>query len=290
MAETLAWIDVAGNVYSLSDYTFQTYFAEGPLPPVGIYGSLITIISHDIPLQPGVREQWIHFAANDIRFPLRIFGPNLAAQDANRRTLSEAMRPTRGQGILQHTADDGTVRQLFCRETSRLRDVVDRGPGSVKVGLIFSAADPFWYDVDWSTLTFTPSGVVTFFQTPVFPLHISTGGLSSAFTVENLGQDVAWPVWQIIGPGTNPVLTNLTTGQTLALTITLTLGQTLTVDTRPTFVNVTREDGSNQWASVGDTSALWPLIVGSNAVTLSMSGTSSASALLLQYKQRYEGV
>lgn len=290
MSESLAWIDVAGNLFSLSDYTFQSYFAEGPLPPVGIYGIPTTIVEHDVPLQPGTREQWIHLAKNDIRFPLRIFGATPQLQDQNRRVLSEAMRPTRGVGILQHTADDGVVRQLNCREVSRLRDVAERGPGSIKVGLQFTAADPFWYDVNWTTLTFTPAGAVAFFQTPFFPLHLSAGGLSSSFTVENAGQDVAWPVWQIVGPGINPTLTNLTTGQVLAATITLTAGQSLTIDTRPNFLSVTREDGSQQWATIADTSSLWPLIVGSNAITLSMSGTSTASALSLQYKQRYEGV
>lgn len=287
-SESLTWIDVDGNQFPLDDTS--TYFAEGPLPPVGQYGLPLSIVGYQVPLMPGQVEQWIQIAPNDIRFPLSIFGSNPVAMDTNIRALSEAMRPTRGVGILQHTANDGAIRQLFCRETSRFRDVALRSPTRVQVGLIFSAADPFWYDANWTVLTFVPGGVVSFFQTPFFPVHLSAGGLSSAFTIQNNGQAETWPVWMITGPGTNPQLRNTTTGETLTLNITLTSGQILTVDTRPGIINVTREDGSNQWAIVQDTSTIWPLIVGPNVISLNMTGTTNESQLQLQYKQRYEGV
>lgn len=288
MAETLAWIDVLGNVYDLSDTTM--YYAEGPLPPVGEFGLPISIVSHTVPLMPGVVEQWIQIAANDIRFPLDIFGVDQIAIDAARRVLSEAMRPTRGVGILQHTSNDGTVRQLNCRETARFRDVTVRSAGYTQFGMIFSAADPFWYDANWTALTFTPGGAVLFFQTPFFPIHLSVSGLSSAFSINNTGQAEAWPIWTITGPASNIVLTNATTGEVLTLNISLSAGQVLTVDTRPNLVNVIREDGSNQWAAVQDTSQIWAFIVGSNSVSVTMSGTTSASQVQVQYKQRYEGV
>lgn len=288
MSETLTWIDVLGNTYNLSDPTI--YFAEGPLPPVGEYGLPLTIVSHDVPLMPGVVEQWIQIAANDIRFPLNVFGPDQASIDAARRTLSEAMRPTRGVGTLQHVANDGTVRQLFCRETSRFRDVTLRSVGRLQFGLIFSAADPFWYDANWTTQVFTPSGQVNFFEVPFFPIHLSVGGLSTQFTIGNTGQAETWPIWTITGPATNISLSNNTTGETLVLTTTLLAGQILTIDTRPGVIQVIREDGSNQWATVQDTSQIWSLAVGGNTISISMSGTTSASQVQLQYKQRYEGV
>lgn len=288
MSETLVWIDVIGNTYNLSDIT--TYFAEGPLPPVGEYGLPISIISHDVPLMPGVVEQWIQVAANDIRFPLDIFGPDQPSIDAARRTLSEAMRPTRGVGILQHTANDGTVRQLFCREVSRFRDVTVRSAGYTQFGLIFSAADPFWYDANWTAQVFTPAGQVNFFEVPFFPIHLSVGGISTQFTIGNTGQAETWPIWTITGPATNISLSNNTTGEVLTLSISLLNTQVLTIDTRPGVIQVVREDGSNQWAAVQDTSEIWSLAVGSNSISISMSGTTSNSQVQIQYKQRYEGV
>ena len=288
MSETLAWIDASGVQYDLSDIT--RYYVEGPLPPTGQYGLPLQIVGYQVPLMAGQVEQYIQVNPNDIRFPLSIFANSPTAMDSNIRLLSEAMRPSRGLGILQHTANDGAVRQLYCRETSRLRDVSTRSPGRVQVGLIFSAADPYWYDSNWTVLTFTPAGAINFFQVPFFPIHLSAGGLSSAFTVQNNGQAETWPIWTITGPGTNPTLTNNTTGDVLQLNITLTGTQTLTIDTRPNNVQVVREDGSNQWSAIQDTSQLWSLAVGANNVSLSMTGTSTTSQLQLQYKQRYEGV
>jgi hypothetical protein len=285
---SVSWIDTLGVMYNLTDPS--TYYITGPLPMQGSYGLPIQIVSHTVPLLPGSREQFVQINPNDVRAPLTIFGADEPTYALNRRLISEAMRPTRGVGILQHTDDDGTVRQLYCRETSRFRDVSARGMGWCTFGLIFSAADPYWYDANWTTLQFNPAGGTNFFTSPFFPMHLSVGGISSAFTAYNAGQDTAWPIWTITGPATNPVFTNVTTNQVLTLNVTLTSAQVLTVDTRPLFISVFREDGSNQWATVSPTSQLWGLTPGSNAITISMSGTSSNSAVQLQYKQPWEGV
>lgn len=286
MAETLQWIDVAGGVWNLSDP--NTYYVEGPMSPVGEYGLPIQVISHEVPLLPGAREQWIQVKSNDIRFPMWIFGPTPQAVDANRRALSEAMRPTRGVGTLRHVAEDGTTLDLYCRETSRMRDVAARTPGGIKVGVVFSAANPFWHDVNFTTILFAPAGVVSFF--PILPLHLSASGASSSFSIQNVGQDFAYPIWTLTGPATNPIFTNSTTNQTLSLNITLTAGQILTIDTRPSQLAVYREDGSNQWAAVSDLSALWGFAVGGNNCSLSVTSPGSGTQIQLQYKQRYEGV
>jgi phage-related protein len=100
----------------------------------------------------------------------------------------------------------------------------------------------------------------------------------------------AWPLWTIVGPAVNPTLTNNTTGKSIALTISLTVGQSLTIDTRPGFKTITRENGSNQFSAASPASSLWSLARGLNTITLSVTGSSGASQLQLQYKQRYEGV
>lgn len=286
--EMFTWIDPAGVAYPLNDP--GTYFVPGPLPAQGQYGVPLAMVDHQIPLLPGRREQYIQIDANDVRMPLLIHGDTTQILDAQIRTLSEAMRPTRGRGVLQHQSNDGTVRQLFCREVGRLRDVQMRSPGWAQVGLQFYAADPFWYDFDYTTVATVPAGVATFFQNPFFPIHLSASSSSNAFTIFNNGQDVAWPIWTITGPGTNFVLTNTSTGQALTAGIALTAGQAITIDTRPDKLTVTREDGSNQWATITPASLLWSLAVGSNAITIAITGGGVGTSVQLQYKQRYEGV
>jgi phage-related protein len=131
---------------------------------------------------------------------------------------------------------------------------------------------------------------VTFLSSPFLGPHISSSGIASSFSVFNSGDVEAWPIWTITGPGNTITLTNTTTGKALVLSITLTGGQVLTIDTRPGHKTVTREDGSNQFATVSSTSSLWELVTGNNAVTLAISETTTASGLQLQYKQRYFGV
>jgi len=105
-----------------------------------------------------------------------------------------------------------------------------------------------------------------------------------------MGDVECWPKWIITGPGTNPILTNVTTGEILTLTITLTGGQILTIDTNPSSLSITREDASVHWDAVSSSSTLWSLAAGHNDITLVMSGTTSASQLQLLYRQRWESL
>lgn len=285
--ESLQWIDPSGVVYNLSDD--QPYYTPDP-GMTGQYGLPLTVVTHQVPGQAGDIEQYIQINPNDVRFPLSIQADTWDVLEQARRTLLEATRPTRGVGILRHTANDGIVRDLFCKETDRMRNVAKRTPGLLLVGMVFRAADPYWYDKDFTNMLLTPGGVVNFFQNPFLPIHLSAGGLSGGFTPENIGQADAYPKWTITGPGINPVLTNVTTGMVLTLTITLTAGQVLTIDTNPDTLGVTRDNGSDQWGAVNSLSAMWPLVVGANAVTLGMTGTTSASSLELSWKNKWEGV
>lgn len=56
------------------------------------------------------------------------------------------------------------------------------------------------------------------------------GGTGGPTTVTVVGIDYAEPVWKVVGPATNPTLTNTTTGQSLKWTGTVPGGQTLVID------------------------------------------------------------
>lgn len=285
--ETVTWIDPDGNQFPLTDQ--NPYYIPAP-GLSGAYGLPMTMVSSVVPGFPGDREEYVQVNPGDVRLPLYVFGDDEAAVDNARRVILEATRPQRGYGILRHVANDGVTRDLFCREMGRLRDIVGRSPGLLRTSLMFRAADPYWYDTDFTIITLSPSGLLNFFGSPFLPIKLSAGGISSGFTVQNQGQADTWPQWVITGPGTNPVLTNSTTGEVLTIAITLTAGQVLTIDTNPDVLSVTREDGSNQWATISSASVLWALKTGANAIALAMTGTTTASSLQLMYKNRWEGV
>ncbi len=285
--ETVEWIDTDGTAWDLTDV--NGYYM--PYPGLqGQYGVPTSVVSYVVPGQPGDRVQYLQVAPNDLRALVRIYGEDWVALDQARRALAEAMRPSRGAGVLRHTAHDGATRDLYCLEVSRLRDVSRQTPSEIWVGLQFRAADPYWYDKDATVVSLSPSAASEFFDAPFLPLKLTSGGVSSNFSIINDGQADTWPIFIITGPGTDPTLTNTTTGEQLDITLTLSAGQILTINTDPSVASVLREDGSDQWATVSNTSSLWPLVTGTNVITLEMGGTSGASSLQVQYKRRWEGV
>ncbi len=287
--ETLTWIAVDGVQTPLDG-------SAGYLALVGrqgFYAPPISLIANQIPLQPGVREKYVQTLPNIVRVPMLIQPTTEAVLAANRRALKWAMNPRRGVGTLRSQAADGVTRDLFCRliagfegnESEQLR-----GPGWAEIDGEFQASDPYWYDAVAKTQVFTAGAPTLFFTNPFLPLNLSSSGILSGFTISNDGDVECWPVWTITGPGSAITLANATTGESLTSSIGLSAGQVLTIDTRPGVKTVTREDGSNQFATISATSSLWALAVGPNNISLSMSGSTTASSLQLSYKQRYEGV
>lgn len=289
MPEKLSWIDPIGTETPLNGET--NYLAL--VGRQNFYAPPLAIISQQVPMQPGVRDKYVQIGAGDLKLPVLVKANDEATLAMVRRALVYAMNPLRGSGILRNTAPDGSVRDVTCKYVAGLEgdeSVDNRQPGHFFAPLEFEAADPFWYDRDFTSLSFSTGAAVAFLSSPFLGPHISSSGIASSFSVYNGGDVEAWPIWTITGPGNTITLANSTTGKSLALSISLSGGQVLTIDTRPGKKTVKREDGSNQFSTVSSTSSLWELATGNNAISLSISGTTTASGLQLQYKQRYFGV
>lgn len=289
MPETITWIDPLNNQYPLNGETFY-YWVEGS---AGLYAPPTDIVIQDVPLQPGGRFKHVDVGVRPVRLPVLVSAADEAALDAARRTLRTAMNPQYGAGTLRHMSNDGLTRDLTCYVASGMEgddSAGRRGPGWLLYDLRLLSLEPYWQDVNYVSQVFTNGAAVAFLGNPFLPIKLSSSGILTSFTLPNEGDVEAWPLWTITGPATNPTLTNTTTGKSLALTITLLAGQVLTIDTRPGIKSITRENGSNQFSTSSATSSLWPLIRGSNSVTIAVTGLTSASQVLVQYKRRYEGV
>jgi hypothetical protein len=298
MGESLQWIDPSGAVTAMDSDTFIAANRSGVLALVGrsgFFGVPSNLIVDPIPQQPGAREKYVQVNLNEVFVPVVVMAPSESELAQLRRTLKKSLNPSRGLGILRSTAADGVTRDLNCRCVKGLEGTEDdagRGPGWFTAGLVFQAADPFWYDSSFTTLNFQMTGPMpTFLASPFIPIKLGTSGIGSSFTIDNQGDFPAWPVWSITGPGASIVMTNQTTGDVLTLTITLADStQVLTIDTRPGKKTVKRENASNQFAAVDPLSTLWALQRGINLISVAMTGTTSASQIQLQYKQAYDGV
>lgn len=292
MAETVTWIDPGGTSWPLDGSGAYLAIWDSSNGRKGAFAPNTQVIEQEVPLQPGARLRQVKTLSRAVEVPIIIRASSESIFATARRALRYAMNPNRGAGTLQIAAADGSTRQMTCYcESGFEGDESEqyRGPGFAMLPLSFRALDPYWYDAQSTLLTYTAGGATTFFQTPFLPVHLSASGISNSFTVYNSGDVSCWPIWTITGPGTNPTLSNNTTGKSIAMTVTLTAGQTITIDTRPGYKTVLREDGTAHYAYLSFTSSLWPLVTGTNGVSLSMTGTTSASQLQLQYKQAYEG-
>lgn len=100
-------------------------------------------------------------------------------------------------------------------------------------------------------------------------------------TVVNAGDSRSWPVVTIRGPVARPSLSLVGTGLALTLNATLAYDQSVTVDTRPGFRTVTRQDGASLAGDLrGAALADFSLPPGSTTIHYSgtdLSGQSSAT-------------
>lgn len=207
---------------------------------------------------------------------------------------SSRVNVLRGAGYLRHTRVDGiTKRLLYCEYDDGLG--VQQGQGIWRKGvqqavLQFYAADPFWYDESLTTVTFTSGTALAAF----FPIPNATTGsfitltaseVFASTTVDNEGDAPVFPVWTIAGPASSIALRNTTTGKSIAFSgLSLTAGQTLTVDTRPGSTEIT-VGGSSVASYLTDASELWPLELGDNVVSVELAGTlAGTTAASLSYR------
>lgn len=251
-----------------------------------------------LPYAPGVALRRVETAAGIVEVPLR-------AERSTQALLETLLDDLRGWVLpgternntpstvkLQVTGAGGAVREI---EGVATLDRGDDGAGWTKWQLYILTlfcADPYWRDASASTFTFTSgTGVRTWW--PLYDLDLTPSAVYAEQTITLGGHVEAWPIWTITGPGSDPTLTNLTTGEVLALEgLTLLAGDVVTVDTSErgeTAKTITNQNDANLWPYASPTSQLWPLGVGANDVRVQLANTSGASSVALDYRRRWAG-
>jgi hypothetical protein len=241
---------------------------------------------------PGTTLQAIQADQREVSLGLQVEGATVAEFRARWRALIRAMRPMAGDGVLAVADESGTRRSLACRYVSGLEgDAEAEFPGRIgRAVLKLVAFDPWFYG-DEQEVSFSLGAPTSFFTPGVgFPLTLSSSSVQGSFAIDLSDSDSPTPVtWTITGPGTALTLTNVTTGQVITVTATLTSGQTMIIDTRPGYQSVRRGDGTNLMGSVTSDPALWSLIEDQNEITASMTGATAASRIEASFQPRYAG-
>lgn len=251
-------------------------------------------IENRAPNIPGTILQNVTIDTLDFPLPILVTGDGPAQLHQRLRQLVYWLDPRRGDIALQVTAPDGVTRRITCRVRSVdvPEDGRNRGHDWQNVVTELHAADPYWYAEDAETATYS-----TDFDTPAaflnpagfFPLSIASSVLFAAPTIDNDGDTESWPTWRIVGPGTNPSLRNITTGEAMVFTRTLAAGDTILVELSRESVIVTDSLGTRLYSVMANTSKPWPIRPGINRVQIGMDQATDASSITLEYLPRFIG-
>lgn len=243
----------------------------------------------EVPGQDGTRWRSTRFKPHEFTLKCAVVGASEGALRTAVRSLVSTMNPKRGEGTITVASPLGDTRQIRCRvvEGLGLDEQEDLSSPWMQMCVItFHAFDPLWEDVSDTSATYQITAAPLFF--PILPVRLTSSQIVADATIVNTGDDDMWPQWTITGPASGISVRNSTTGAVFTLSTVLGTGESLYIDTRPNHKTVRRQDGTNLMADVDITTDMWPLVVGTNACRLEVSGAIvGPSTLSVSYRQRY---
>lgn len=290
----MSWITFTtsqGYVLDLDDRTALTLLSEVRGTVMSPFDVSTESLTEDL-----TRFQTVRAGKRTIELPILIRADSVAAMEAELDLMAKYLNPKKGIGLLTVTREDGSQRCLKCRYVSGLEgDYSEDAYGVVwqAATLNMQATDPYWYAVTQESESYMCEPAGRFFPAEddtdgtFFPMTLSASTMVGVKTIHNGGDGPAWPIWIINGPGSELVLRNTfsqydedseaweSVTKTLSLNIDLNESEQVVIDTRPGAKTVTKNDGTNLFSQVSETSALWPVAEGDNAIEIELNGTDS---------------
>lgn len=257
--------------------------------PIGMDGELMPPFGFQessSPLIPGSVITAVYVTPRVLAWPLIIRDMNREALLARIREMLSILNPQLGDGQLLVT-NGSNSRVLYCRYRGGISAINEsQGITTTRQVLNFFAADPFWYAPSSTELTaqqnFAP---INFF--PVLPITLATSAMTTTAALENDGDVPAYPVITILGPATNVIVTNTTTGKLVEINSSIAAGETITIDARPRTRSVRDQDGDNRFSLLTAESSMWALEIGTNNVEIEISGGDANTRVSVSYTPAY---
>jgi hypothetical protein len=252
------------------------------MPPIELWDEIV-------PLQSGSRFIGARHGTRPLVFPVFLDGPVSGRLEL--RSLARVLDPLRGLGTLRILNGAYSGRQITCVYESGLDQLSEELPDWVMPTLAFRAFDPYWTDASEQSQIITPGSNVSAAGfntwTTWYPLIFSSTTIFADLSITNASDAVVWPIITVTGPGTDLQLTNVTTSQSLVLPGSIADGSRVVFDSRPGYKTVTR-DGVNIFSQLTATSAFWPLLPGTNRITITFSSTTPArTQVVITFRPRY---
>jgi len=253
------------------------------------------------PLQHGDSDYDLRLKPRIGRLKL-LFNPGPREQQSHwdlRATLLRLFRPTRSPLKLRWSSIDGKVRQIDVHYLDSMGfGSSDRMGYSQAAVIELRAADPTFYDPTVVGYTFGVNAGTTGWAYPItFPEGFGSSTVAQTRAITYNGTWRTSPIVTIKGPVTNPVITNMMTGDKLDFTgLTIGSGTTYTIDCRAGVKTVLDQLGASQIANLTDDSDLATFsleaeaVDGINTIAVTGSAANATTEVYLQYYERYIGI
>lgn len=150
------------------------------------------------------------------------------------------------------------------------------------------AYDPVVYSAlthSFSNIVVPGGGGATFAL--VFPITFTTQNTGTA-TVTNSGNLYDAPVLTLTNDLTNPVITNVTTGQSFQLTATTLVGDSVVIDMGAR--TVVKNGSSSMLTSITAGSSWWTLSPGANIIRINTANTGDGGTLQVSWNDVYNAI
>jgi len=281
----VSFTDPAGAVTTLTDWERGWVVQPGAK---GLDMPGYAIAQDESPGIDGYEVRQVRAQGKTITIPVAFWAnDSRAAYKARRRTFIRSLNPKRGQGTLTLTEPDGATRSIGVLYTDGMEGDESLDAAGARwciTALVFAVPSPYWTGSEVTTTWKTDVGGDFF---PFLPLTVGDSQVLGAVTVDNDGDDNAFPVWTINGPATSVTLSNITTGQTLVLTRTITGADTIVIDTRERRQTALLNGTTNLWPDLSTDSTMWPLEPDTNQLTLTVAGSTAETSVRMTYQPRY---
>ena len=233
-----------------------------------------------------------YFGMRSISLTGYIFASSVSAFETTRRAFENACAAQVGgqpSAIpVSITTNAGNQYVVYCYVDS-LDIPIQRATTQSPFQLSLIAADPVIYDDSAGGAQSAPispvqGGGITW--PIVWPIVWAPGGTPT--TITNSGTVNAYPVITLSNQMTNPVITNVTTGQTIQIDgLTTTAGDEVVIDmlNRTVLLN-----GGSILSYLNASSRWWPLVPGSNSIKLSTGNSSDTVTGVLTWRNGYWGI
>lgn len=289
-----------GERYDLSaigEVSLLNFQGEG-MPP-------IDYVTQQGPFQDGSSIKDYKVGERVEQLLLRVQGSSRSDYWNKRQQLLEILNPNRMfvptngvrlvTGLLRFFLPNGVIRELHCTIHSgpkfepRSGDKWDEW--AFQEVLQFIAHDPFWYDPAFYEIGSGAGGQLT---TP-FTLPFTLSGLDVTVAVGYVGSWRGFPQVEIVGPITNPQISNLTCGTLIKLNTSIADGDTATIYLseveKLVYLNGDLTDSLIQYVSNdSDLSEFSLKARTNNSLRLSGTGTGANTRITVSWQNRYLGI